>query len=131
MHKVVDKRAQGHIGVTGYLEFNEPCVIYKASITEPVDEVVRATFFGNEGYGDTRLRRKQTTLALRTGRKVRRVHIGSNRRSCYLIEQNVLCDGDKFTKVRGDVGSLSIIHVNAVWDSAGCYAVCTGERGKK
>jgi hypothetical protein len=59
MHKVVDDPAQSYIGVASYLEFDEPSVITKARIAEPVDEVVWATFFGQEGYGDTRLRKSK------------------------------------------------------------------------
>ena len=58
MHKVIHDCAQSHIAIAGYLEFDKPSVIRKAPIAEPVDEVVWATFFGNEGYCDTGLRRK-------------------------------------------------------------------------
>jgi hypothetical protein len=59
MHNVVHERAQSHIGVSSYLEFGDPGVISKASITEPVDKVIGATLFGNESYSDTRLKRKK------------------------------------------------------------------------
>ena len=49
MHKVVHERAQSHIGVAGYLEFDEPSVISKAPVAEPVDGVFWVTFFWNEG----------------------------------------------------------------------------------
>ena len=59
MDKVVHDRAESHIGVAGYLEFREPSVKGKATITEPIDEVFGVTFFWDEGDNDTRLRRRQ------------------------------------------------------------------------
>ena len=57
MHKVVNDRAQSDVGVSGNLEFDEPSVIGEASIAKPVDEEIGAAFLGNEGKGNTRLRR--------------------------------------------------------------------------
>ncbi len=67
MHKVVNVRAQSHIGVTSDLEFDEPSVISKASIAKPINEVIRAAFLGKEGYGDTRLRRESNTISIESG----------------------------------------------------------------
>jgi len=60
---------------------------------------------------------------------VTRIHISADRRSRYLIKQNVLRDRDKTGKVCRNVGS--VIEVLGVWNSAGCHAVCSGEGGKK
>jgi hypothetical protein len=56
MHKVVNDRAQSHVGVSSYLELDEPGVISKATISKPVNEVIGAAFLRNDGYGNTRLR---------------------------------------------------------------------------
>jgi len=56
MHKVVNDRAQSHVGFSSYLELDEPSVINKASIAQPVNEVIGAAFLRNEGYDNTRLR---------------------------------------------------------------------------
>jgi hypothetical protein len=58
VHKVINDRAQSDVGFSSYLEFDEPSVISKASIAKPVNEVIGAAFLGNEGYGNTRLRRE-------------------------------------------------------------------------
>jgi len=57
MHEVVNDLSQSHVGVSSYFEFDKPSMIGKASIAKPVNEVIRAAFLGNEGYGNTRLRR--------------------------------------------------------------------------
>ena len=58
MHRIVHDIAQSDVGVASYLEFGKPSVISKASIAEPIDEVVGAAFLWNEGYDDARLREK-------------------------------------------------------------------------
>jgi hypothetical protein len=65
MYKVVNDLAQSHFGVSSYLEFDEPSVITEASIAKPVYEVIGAAFLGNEGYGDTRLRRESNNISIR------------------------------------------------------------------
>jgi hypothetical protein len=50
--------------VAGYLEFDEPRVITKGGITEPVDKVIRAAVLGNEGYGDARLGNARLTPSM-------------------------------------------------------------------
>jgi len=67
VHKVVNDGAQGHVGVSSYLEFDEPSVVSKASIAKPVNEVIGAAFLGNEGYGDTRLRRESNYISTENG----------------------------------------------------------------
>jgi len=42
-------------------------VIGKASIAKPVNEVIGAAFLGNEGYGDTRLRRELNNISIESG----------------------------------------------------------------
>jgi hypothetical protein len=67
MHKVVNDRAQSHVSVSSYLEFDEPSVISKASIANPVNEVIGAAFLGNDGYGNTRLRRESNHISIESG----------------------------------------------------------------
>jgi hypothetical protein len=71
VHKVVNDRAQSHVGVSSYLEFDEPSVITKASIAKPVNEVIGAAFLGNEGYGNTRLRREPKNMSIKSGEGTR------------------------------------------------------------
>jgi hypothetical protein len=65
MHKVVNDLAQSYVGVSSYLEFDKPRVISKASIAKPVYEVIGAAFLGNEGYGNTGLRRESNNISIR------------------------------------------------------------------
>jgi hypothetical protein len=67
VHKVVNDRAQSHVGVSSYLEFDEPSVISKASIAKPVNEVVGAAFLGYKGYGNTGLRRESNNISIESG----------------------------------------------------------------
>jgi hypothetical protein len=67
MHKVVSDRAQSYVGVPSYLKFGKPSVISKATIPKPVNEVIGATFLGNDGYGNTRLRRKSNNISTESG----------------------------------------------------------------
>ncbi len=67
MNKVVNDLAQSHVGVSSYLEFDEPSVISKASIAKPVNEVIGAAFLGNEGYGNTGLRRESNDINIKSG----------------------------------------------------------------
>jgi len=62
VHKVVNDRAQSHVGVSSYLEFDEPSVISKASIAKPINEVIGAAILRNEGDGNTRLRRESNNI---------------------------------------------------------------------
>ena len=64
MHKVVNDRAQSHIGVSSYLEFDKPSVISKASIAKPVNKEIGAAFLGNEGYSNTRLRKESNSISI-------------------------------------------------------------------
>jgi hypothetical protein len=69
VHKVVHDRTQSVVLVAGYLEFDEPRVITKGGITEPVDKVIRAAFLGNKGYGDARLRNARLIQSTRGVKK--------------------------------------------------------------
>jgi hypothetical protein len=86
MHKVVNDLAQSHVGVSCYLEFNEPGVIAKASIAKPVNEVIGAAFLGNECYGNTRLRKESNDVSIESGEGSRDVN--SHRRQ---LKDLLLC----------------------------------------
>jgi hypothetical protein len=55
MHKVVHDVAEDGISITSHLEFVDESVIIEASIAEPVNQIVGATFLWQEGYNDTGL----------------------------------------------------------------------------
>jgi len=80
MHRVVNDRAQSDVGVSGNLEFDEPSVIGEASIAKPVDEEIGAAFLGNEGKGNTRLRRESNDISIDSGEGGRRGDANSHRR---------------------------------------------------
>src|SRR5260221_1577503 len=107
MHKVVHVLAHSDVGVAGNLKFGEPSVISKASITDPVYEVVGAVFLWHDRYKDGRLG-KTTTSASSTGRAGQEViwthiHAGAECWSCDFMEKDVLCDGNETIDVRGEL----------------------------
>jgi hypothetical protein len=82
MHKVVHDIAQSDVGVASYLEFGEPSVISKTSVTQPVNEVVGTAFLRNEGYDDSGLRKEATrslaSSARSAGGEVTGTHVGAD-----------------------------------------------------